>query len=99
MNERREDTIYNQVGGMPTFTRLVDEFYDRVEEDEVLRPIYPESLHCARKHLALFLAQFFGGPTLYNETRGAPRLRMRHMPFRIGQLERDRWLLHMLAAL
>jgi hemoglobin len=45
------------------------------------------------------LAQYFGGPPDYNTLRGHPRLRLRHMPFKIGQSERDRWLSHMLAAL
>jgi hemoglobin len=87
------------VGGQETFDRLVDDFYGRVEADAVLRPIYPDSLDAARQKLALFLAQFFGGPDAYSQRRGHPRLRARHLEFAIGQAERDAWLGHMLAAL
>jgi hemoglobin len=82
------------------FVRLVDEFYSRVADDEVLLPLYPEQpdLTGARRRLALFLAQYWGGPTTYMEERGHPRLRMRHMSFHVGPLERDRWLVHMAAA-
>jgi hemoglobin len=53
----------------------------------------------AREKLALFLMQFFGGPSIYSEKRGHPRLRMRHFPFAIGPAERDAWLRHMNAAI
>ena len=53
----------------------------------------------ATHRLTLFLAQYWGGPTTYDQERGHPRLRMRHAPFAIGPLERDRWLLHMRAAI
>mgnify|MGYP003352209008 CR=1 FL=1 len=94
-----EVTVYEAVGGQGFFDRLVDAFYEGVVTDPVLLPLYPEAdLTGARRRLALFLAQYFGGPTTYNEERGHPRLRLRHMPFRIGATERDRWLLHMAAA-
>jgi hemoglobin len=85
---------------MPFFERLVDVFYDGVATDEVLLPLYPEQpdLTGARHRLTLFLAQYWGGPTTYMEERGHPRLRMRHFPFHVGPLERDRWLVHMAAA-
>jgi hemoglobin len=92
-------SIYEMVGGQETFDRLVDDFYARVETDAVLRPVYPESLDAARQKLALFLAQFFGGPDGYSQRRGHPRLRARHLEFSIGKAERDVWLGHMLAAL
>ena len=90
-------TLFFRVGGQPFFERLVDEFYRGVAEDEVLLPLYPEQpdLSGARHRLTLFLVQYWGGPTTYNEERGHPRLRMRHFPFTIGPLERDRWLMHM----
>lgn len=93
-------TLFFQVGGMPFFGALVDAFYVGVADDEVLLPLYPEQpdLTGARHRLALFLAQYWGGPTTYMEERGHPRLRMRHMPFHVGPLERDRWLVHMAAA-
>lgn len=85
---------------MPFFETLVGRFYDEVETDPVLRPVYPEpDLTGARHRLTLFLAQYWGGPTTYDRERGHPRLRMRHAPFAIGPAERDRWLLHMRAAL
>ena len=99
MTDPRTNTIYDQVGGLETFERLVGTFYDEVEHDPVLRHLYPESLAAPRKHLGLFLAQYFGGPTTYAEQRGHPRLRMRHLPFRIGRRERDAWVSHMLAAI
>ncbi len=82
------------------FKRLVDAFYEGVETDQVLLPLYPEQpdLTGARHRLTLFLVQYWGGPTTYMEERGHPRLRMRHFPFPVGPLERDRWLLHMAAA-
>lgn len=93
-------TLFFRVGGMAFFERLVDAFYRGVETDEVLLPLYPEQpdLTGARHRLTLFLAQYWGGPTTYSDERGHPRLRMRHFPFSIGPLERDRWLVHMAAA-
>jgi hemoglobin len=88
-------TIYEAVGGEETFHRLVAAFYEGVASDPVLRPLYPEDLTESREHLALFLAQYFGGPPRYAEKRGHPRLRMRHLPFAIGPVERDAWLAHM----
>ncbi|NJO06409.1 MAG: globin [Chloroflexaceae bacterium] len=91
-------TIYEQVGGEATFRRLVDIFYDRIADDPRLHAMFPEDLEPGKERQFLFLVQYFGGPTTYNEQRGHPRLRMRHAPFPIGQLERDAWLEHMLAA-
>ena len=93
-------SLYDAVGGMPFFERLVDAFYDGVETDDVLAPLYPEApdFRGARRRLTLVLAQYWGGPTTYNDERGHPRLRMRHFPFPVGPLQRDRWLQHMTAA-
>ena len=87
--------------GQPFFDRLVDRFYDGVEADDVLLPLYPDhaDLVGARRRLALFLGQYWGGPTTYSDERGHPRLRARHFPFSIGAVERDRWLLHMREAI
>jgi hemoglobin len=91
-----EPSFYEQVGGEPTFRRLVDEFYAGVATDPILRPMYPEAdLGPAAERLRLFLIQYWGGPTTYSALRGHPRLRMRHAPFRIGPVERDAWLHHM----
>lgn len=95
-----EPTLYDQVGGTPFFERLVGRFYEGVADDDILRPLYPEQdLSGARRRLTLFLIQYWGGPTTYLEERGHPRLRARHFPFPIGGRERDRWLLHMRAAI
>ena len=93
-------TLYDRAGGSPFFEALVGRFYDGVETVPVLRPVYPEpDLAGARHRLTLFLIQYWGGPTTYDDERGHPRLRMRHAPFAIGPAERDRWLVHMRAAL
>jgi hemoglobin len=93
-------SLFSRVGGLEFFEQLVDRFYEGVATDQVLLPLYPEApdLTGARRRLALFLAQYWGGPHTYLEERGHPRLRMRHLPFHIGPLERDRWLVHMAAA-
>lgn len=100
MNVDLPDTnVFNTVGGRPFFDALVERFYAAVEDDEVLRPLYPDDLTESIRHTAGFLAQFWGGGTgQYSDERGHPRLRGRHMPFPIGQLERDHWLEHMLAS-
>ena len=95
-----EATLYDAAGGMAFFERLVDAFYEGVAGDEVLLPLYPEApdLSGARRRLTLFLAQYWGGPTTYSDERGHPRLRMRHMPFTVGPVQRDHWLAHMASA-
>jgi hemoglobin len=96
--ESQPNTLYERVGGDAFFVSLVDHFYAGIEDDPLLRPLYPDDLGPPRRHLALFLVQYWGGPRTYSEERGHPRLRMRHFPFRIGQAERDAWLGHMRAA-
>lgn len=93
-------TLYEAVGGAPFFEALVDRFYEGVSKDPELLRLYtePEDLSEARRKLALFLGQYWGGPAAYSQERGHPALRMRHAPFAIGTDERDRWLTHMLAA-
>jgi hemoglobin len=96
----RPVTLYEAIGGEETFVRLVRRFYEEVAADPVLRPVYPaEDLGPAEEHLRLFLIQYWGGPATYNELRGHPRLRMRHVRFHIGETERDLWLKHMRTAL
>ena len=89
---------YERVGGETFFRRLVEHFYALVARDELLRPLYPEDLTTAKLHLTWFLIQRWGGPAVYAERRGAPRLRMRHGAFLIGQPERDRWIANMAVA-
>ncbi len=101
MSEARDegDTFYDQVGGHPTFERLVRLFYEGVVSDPPLRALYPEAdLGPAERRLRMFLEQYWGGPTTYSEERGHPRLRMRHVPYAVTEDMRDRWLRHMLAA-
>ena len=95
----RRQSVYDVVGGQDFFDALVDRFYDLVEADPLLRPMYPEDLEPSRTRLAGFLAQYWGGPARYSEQRGHPRLRMRHMGFAIAQRERDAWMTHMAASL
>jgi hemoglobin len=94
-----EEPLFDQVDGEAFFVRLVDAFYEAVEVDETLRPMYPEDLTDARRHLTLFLVQYWGGPRTYQEERGHPRLRMRHAPFRVTKTARDAWLAAMGGAL
>ena len=91
--------LFDAVGGQPFFDELVERFYRGVAADPQLRPLYPDDLTGPKRHLALFLGQYWGGPTTYSDERGHPRLRMRHAPFVIGEAERDAWLRHMAAAL
>jgi len=92
-------SITDLAGGPDAFVRLVDAFYVRVEQDQVLRPMYPDDLEPGKEHLALFLAQYFGATDLYSMRRGHPRLRMRHAPFPIDPQVAGRWATHMLDAL
>jgi len=91
----KPQSVYELLGGEEPLGRLVDAFYDKVERDEVLRPMYPAELAESKRRLFLFLVQFFGGPARYSEERGHPRLRMRHFPFAIDRQARDHWLKHM----
>ena len=100
MTEPDQTSFYDAVGGEETFRRLVHLFYQGVAGDPELRRVYPaKDLGPAEEHLRLFLMQYWGGPSTYNELRGHPRLRMRHVRFTIGEAERDAWLRHMRAAL
>ncbi len=96
--EDRTTEIYEAVGNDAPFYALVEVFYQGVEQDPVLRRLYPDDLSEAKEHLALFLIQRFGGHGAYSTKRGHPRLRMRHVPFTIGLAERDAWLTHMMNA-
>ena len=93
-------SLFEEVGGSQFFDQLVERFYEGVATDDVLLPLYPEQsdLSGAKERLTLFLQQYWGGPTTYSDERGHPRLRQRHFPFVIGELERDRWMVHMMAA-
>src|SRR3954469_9062067 len=89
-------TFYDAVGGHETFTRLISAFYSRVENDPVLRPLYPEDeLKPAAGRLRVCPEQCWGGPRPYSEVRGHPRLRPRPAPFRMDEEARVAWLANM----
>ena len=93
-------SLFDRAGGSAFFEELVARFYASVATDRVLRSVYPEAdLAPAQRRLTLFLIQYWGGPQTYSDERGHPRLRMRHAPFAIGAIERDRWLVQMRAAI
>lgn len=98
--ERSRVSVFELAGGQPFFDGLVERFYQGVESDPELLAIYPDTsdLAGARHRLALFLGQYWGGPTTYSDERGHPRLFMRHKGFRIDPAARDRWLRHMRGA-
>lgn len=99
-DDRKEAPLYERVGAMPFFEQLVAAFYRGVAQDPILRPMYEDDdLGPSAERLTLFLAQYWGGPHLYSESRGHPRLRARHMPFVIDAMARDAWLGHMMQAL
>ena len=88
-------SIYEMLGGETGLRSLVDRFYDIMDsspEVERIRSFHAKSLKQSREKLFLFLSGWYGGPQLYVERFGHPRLRMRHMPFPIGSAERDQWL-------
>lgn len=91
--------LYEEMGGHQTFEQLVSHFYALVSVDPILRPMYPDDdMKGAAERLMLFLEQYWGGPHTYSEQRGHPRLRMRHAPFYISEVERDAWLRNMKSA-
>ena len=94
-----EHDVY-QVIGEDGFQALVAAFYRQVPTDDILGPMYAgRDLAKAEERLRDFLVFRFGGPTRYIDSRGHPRLRMRHAPFAVNQAARDRWMLLMNRAL
>jgi hemoglobin len=86
-------SLYDQMGGRKTFENLVSHFYALVATDPVLRPMYPDDdFKGAAERLLMFLEQYWGGPSTYQENRGHPRLRMRHAEFHINIAAHDAWL-------
>ena len=88
------ESVYLRIGGEPAVRALVERFYvlmDTLPEAQDLRRLHPD-LPRAADSLFKFLSGWFGGPPLYVQERGHPRLRMRHLPFAIGRAERDQWL-------
>jgi hemoglobin len=89
---------FQRLGGAQRVRALVDRFYDLMDtlpEAYAIRKLHPADLSGSREKLYLFLSGWLGGPPLYTERYGDPRLRARHLPFPIGTVERDQWLLCM----
>jgi hemoglobin len=87
-----EGDVFKQIGE-DGFRRLVAAFYAQVPTDDILGPMYPaDDMPGSEERLRDFLIGRFGGPPTYMEKRGHPRLRMRHMPFKLDQRARDRWV-------
>lgn len=93
------NSLYEAIGGATTMDRLIPAFYKRVGTHPELIPIFPEDLTEVARKQHLFMTQFLGGPPLYLEERGHPRLRRRHLPFEITPERRDAWLECMKAAM
>ena len=94
-----QTTPYDTIGGEPVLARLCDRFYGLMAETPQfaeLRALHPEDLQGARDKLFMFLSGWLGGPDLFVQSFGHPRLRARHMPFAIGTRERDQWVACML---
>lgn len=92
-DDPRPQSLYDAVGGEPTFHRIVARFYAQVATNEILRAIYPEEdLGPAEERLRLYLVEHWGGPKGYTQLRGPGRLAARHAPFRITRAHRDAWL-------
>ena len=93
---------YQQIGGEAGIQRLVSRFYtlmDELPEARTIRALHPADLSHAKAHLFMFLSGWLGGPQLYAERFGHPRLRQKHQTFPIGEAERDAWMLCMTRAL
>ena len=87
------DSLYSALGGEDFFRRLVSGFYAQVKTDDLIGPMYPDDdWEGAQQRLTWFLVQYWGGPQLFSEQRGHPRLRMRHAPYPIDMAAHDRWL-------
>ena len=94
--------MFERIGGTVAIDRLVEAFYRRMEtleEAAVIRAMHPDDLTGTKQILKRYLSEWIGGPKLYSPEKGHPRLRQRHMGFRIGDAERDAWLLCMRGAL
>ena len=90
-----QTTAYVLIGGAESIRQLVDRFYDLMELEPayaVIRQLHHADLSSSRDKLYLFLTGWMGGPELYQEKYGHPKLRARHLPFPIGSIERNQWL-------
>jgi hemoglobin len=98
----QEQTAYLLIGGEATVARLCDRFYelmDTVPQFAAIRSLHPADLQTSRDKLFMFLSGWLGGPDLYVQNIGHPMLRRRHLPFAIGENERDQWVACMFLAM
>lgn len=102
MNTQTVKTIYQALNGEAGIRALVHRFYalmDELPEAYAVRRIHPDNLEGSEQSLFDYLSGWFGGPPLYIEKNGHPRLRLRHLPYAVGSRERDEWMLCMTQAL
>ena len=95
-------TPFERIGGQPTVDRIIESFYHRMDtlpEATAIRALHPQDLSATRAVLKKYLAEWLGGPAAYTQERGHPRLRARHLPFSIGDEERDAWMFCMRGAM
>ena len=95
-------TPFERIGGQQAVDRIIDSFYDGMDtlpEARIIRALHPQDLSDTRVVLKKYLAEWLGGPTAYSQERGHPRLRARHLPFSIGDEERDAWMFCMRRAM
>lgn len=93
-----ENTIYQALGA-ENLTLLIDEFYDRVQKDPTISSLFKTDMEVVKQKQYMFLTQFLGGPALYNQTFGHPRMRMRHIPHAIDEKASEAWLVCMKEAI
>lgn len=94
-------SAYDQIGGEENLRKLCKRFYeimDTLPEAQPIRKMHPENLRGSEEKLFMFLSGWLGGPNLFVERFGHPRLRARHFPFEIGKPERDQWMICMVHA-
>ena len=102
MQEQQAVSVYEMIGGETVVGQLCDRFYalmDTIPQFAGIRAMHPEDLQSSRDKLFMFLSGWFGGPDLFVQNFGHPRLRARHMPFAIGASERDQWVACMILAM
>jgi len=95
IDEPNRQTPYEMIGGPEKLRAIVDRFYDLMELEPrfaELRAVHGSTLEHAREKLFMFLSGWLGGPPLYTDKFGHPMLRARHLPFAIGEVERDQWI-------
>lgn len=94
-------TAYELLGGEAKLRELVSAFYrimDTSPESRIIRDMHPQDLRSSEEKLFMFMSGWLGGPSLFEQAFGHPRLRARHLPFQIGKSERDQWMMCMVQA-